>query len=139
LWLALFGHATQRFVGRAYEGREDEAGRAARVILERARRRAAPSLDELLDSWEERDRLREKLLRWMEKSQLFVAPVGAVPAFGHEEYGRVGVFGRAVSTFRAFGYAHAANVFDLPAACVPAGRTRGGLPVGVQIVGRPFE
>ena len=47
--------------------------------------------------------------------------------------------GDSVATFRAFAHAHAANVFDLPAACVPAGRTAAGLPVGVQIVGRPHE
>jgi amidase len=74
----------------------------------------------------------------MERTPFFVAPVGAVAAFRHEEYGRVELRGEKVSTFRAMGYAHAANVFDLPAVCVPAGRTREGLPIGVQIVGRPF-
>ena len=83
--------------------------------------------------------MRETLLRWMERTPLFVAPVGAVPAFRHEEFGRVEDGGRGVQMFRAFSYAHAANVFDLPAACVPAGRTAAGLPVGVQVVGRPHE
>lgn len=139
LWLALFEYATQRLVRAAYAGREVEAGRAARVILERAQRWEAPSLEKLLSVWEERDRVRGSLLRWMERTPLFVAPVGAIPAFKHEEFGRVDVEGRSVPTFRAFAHAHAANVFDLPAACVPAGRTAAGLPVGVQIVGRPHE
>lgn len=139
LWLSLFEYATQRFVRRVYEGREDEAGRAARVILERATRWGAPTLEDVLGAWEARDRARAKLLGWMEHTPLFVAPVGAVPAFRHHEYGRVELEGRSVPTFRAFSYAHAANVFDLPAACVPAGVTRAGLPVGVQIVGRPYE
>jgi Asp-tRNA(Asn)/Glu-tRNA(Gln) amidotransferase A subunit family amidase len=139
LWLPLFEHATQRFIRKAYAGREAEAGRAARVIMERAGRWGEPALGQFLDAWEERDRVRAELLRWMEETPLFVAPVGAVPAFLHEEYGRVEVNGRTVPTFRAFAYAHAANVFDLPAACVPAGLTRAGLPVGVQIVGRPYE
>jgi Asp-tRNA(Asn)/Glu-tRNA(Gln) amidotransferase A subunit family amidase len=139
LWLGLFEYATQRFVRAAYQGREDEAGRAARVILERAGRRGEPSLEDLLKAWDERDRVRARLLRWMERTPLFVAPVGAVPAFRHEEFGRVEVEGRVVPTFRAFSYAHAANVYDLPAVAVPAGRTAAGLPVGVQVVGRPFE
>jgi amidase len=75
----------------------------------------------------------------MERTPLFVAPVGAVPAFLHEEFGRVEVEGRSVPTFRAFTHAHAANVFDLPAASVPAGRSASGLPVGVQVVGRPHD
>ena len=96
-------------------------------------------MEKVLSAWEERDRVRGTLLRWMERTPLFVAPVGAVPAFGHEEFGRVEVEGRSVPTFRAFAHAYAANVFDLPAACVPAGRTAAGLPVGVQVVGRPHE
>jgi Asp-tRNA(Asn)/Glu-tRNA(Gln) amidotransferase A subunit family amidase len=139
LWLSLFEYATQRFVRTAYAGREEEAGRAARVILERAGRWGEPPLEKVLAAWEERDRLRETLLKWMEVMPLFVAPVGAIPAFRHEEFGRVEVEGQSVPTFRAFSYAHAANVFDLPAASVPAGRTAAGLPVGVQVVGRPHE
>lgn len=139
LWLSLFEYATQRFIRGVYEGREAEAGRAARVILERGARWGAPALEDVLRAWEERDRLRAALLGWMEDVPLFVAPVGAVPAFRHEEFGRVEVEGRSVPTFRAFSDAHAANVFDLPAACVPAGVTGAGLPVGVQVVGRPHE
>jgi Asp-tRNA(Asn)/Glu-tRNA(Gln) amidotransferase A subunit family amidase len=139
LWLALFEYATQRFIRSVYDGREQDAGRAARVIIERADRWGVPSLEKLLGAWDERDRVRAALLEWMEHTPLFVAPVGAVPAFGHDEYGRVEIRGESVPTFRAMGYAHAANIFDLPSVCVPAGRTREGLPVGVQIVGRPHE
>ena len=139
LWLSLFEYATQRFVRNVYAGREGEAGRAARVILERAGRWGEPPLEKVLAAWEERDRARQTLLVWMERTPLFVAPVGAVPAFRHEEFGRVEFEGRGVSTFHAFSYSHAANVFNLPAVCVPAGRTAAGLPVGVQVVGRPHE
>jgi Asp-tRNA(Asn)/Glu-tRNA(Gln) amidotransferase A subunit family amidase len=138
LWLALFSHATQRFVRATYAGREGEAGETARAILERAASTPAPTVEELLQTWEERDRLRAELLGWMETTPLVVAPVGAVAAFRHGEGRRFEVGGESVGAFRAFGYAQAFNVFDLPAACVPAGRTRDGLPVGVQIVGRPF-
>ncbi|HEX8188329.1 MAG TPA: amidase, partial [Pyrinomonadaceae bacterium] len=139
LWLSLFEYATQRFIRGMYAGREEEAGRAARVILERGARWGEPALEKILAAWEERDRVRATLLRWAERTPLYVAPVGAVPAFRHEEFGRVEFGGRGVSTFRAFAHSHAANVFDLPAVAVPAGRTRAGLPVGVQVVGRPFE
>lgn len=139
VWLSLFEYQTQRYVRSVYAGHEDLAGRAARVILERGQRWGEPPLEELVAAWETRDALRAELLGWMERTPLFVAPVGAVAAFRHDEYGKVELRGERVSTFRAMGYAHAANVFDLPAVCVPAGRTREGLPVGVQIVGRPFE
>jgi Asp-tRNA(Asn)/Glu-tRNA(Gln) amidotransferase A subunit family amidase len=95
LWLSLFEYATQRFVRAAYAGREEEAGRAPRVILERAGRWGEPPLEKVLAAWEERDRVRWALLRWMERTPLFVAPVGAVPAFRHEEFGRVEFEGRS--------------------------------------------
>ncbi|HYE13837.1 MAG TPA: amidase, partial [Pyrinomonadaceae bacterium] len=139
LWLGLFSSQTRRVVGETYAGREAEAGPAARAILERP---AVPE-EQARAEWHaaraERERLRAELLKWMKGTPLLVAPVGSVAAFRHGESRRVEVGGRAVSTFRAFGHSQAFNVFDLPAACVPAGRTREGLPVGVQIVGRPFE
>jgi len=139
LWLSLFSRATQEMVATVYKGREEDAGPTARALLKRAAESKAARREDEQRAWAERDRLRAELLRWMERTPILLAPVGAVPAFRHEEARRVEVCGRSVSTFRAFGYAQAFNVFDLPAACVPAGWTRAGLPVGVQIVGRPKE
>src|ERR1043166_643296 len=165
LWQAVFSRATDEMVASIYEGREEDAGPLARALL----RRAAEARESLRDDEKTearrvdgknkarredeqkalaereqkalaaRARLREKLLRWMEGTPLLLPPGGAVAAFRHEESRRVEVFGEAVSTFRAFSYAQAFNVFDLPAVSVPAGRTGAGLPVGVQIVGRPNE
>src|SRR5688500_20393795 len=84
----------------------------------------------------ERDRLREELLRWMETTPIIVAPVGSTPAYEHDTL-KVTVRGSTFGTFRAFSYAQTFNVFDLPVVTVPAGRSNDGLPIGVQIVGRP--
>jgi Asp-tRNA(Asn)/Glu-tRNA(Gln) amidotransferase A subunit family amidase len=73
----------------------------------------------------------------METTPLIVAPVGATPAYEHDTL-KVTVRGSTMGTFRAFSYAQAFNVFDLPVVTVPAGRSSEGLPIGVQIVGRPF-
>jgi len=40
--------------------------------------------------------------------------------------------------FRAFSYAQTYNVFGLPAVTVPAGQSDTGLPIGIQIIARPF-
>jgi Asp-tRNA(Asn)/Glu-tRNA(Gln) amidotransferase A subunit family amidase len=85
-----------------------------------------------------REQLREDVLRWMKTIPLVLMPVGAVPAFGHGA-ARVAVQDKTFSVFRAFGYAHAANVFGLPSAAVPVGRSAEGMPIGVQIVGGPFD
>jgi Asp-tRNA(Asn)/Glu-tRNA(Gln) amidotransferase A subunit family amidase len=74
----------------------------------------------------------------MDKTPLIVCPVGATPAFEHDAH-KVTVAGQSVTTFRAFSYSQAFNVFDLPVVTIQAGRSKDGLPIGVQIVGRPFE
>ncbi len=73
----------------------------------------------------------------MEETPILLAPVGAVPAYEHGTH-KVTVAGRSMNTFRAFSYSQTFNVFDLPVVTIPVTRTKAGLPIGVQIVGRPF-
>lgn len=137
LWLKLFSRASVVQLRQAYAGREAEGGSFVSWRLRTADDTPAPSLDEYISNWMERDRLREELLRWMETTPLIIAPVGATPAYEHDTL-KVTVQGTTMGTFRAFSYAQAFNVFDLPVAVVPVGRANNGLPIGVQIVGRPF-
>jgi Asp-tRNA(Asn)/Glu-tRNA(Gln) amidotransferase A subunit family amidase len=137
LWLKLFSRASVVQLRQAYAGRESEGGSFVSWRLRTADATPPPTLDEYIANWMERDRLREELLRWMETTPLIVAPVGATPAYEHDTL-KVTVRGSTMGTFRAFSYAQAFNVFDLPVVTVPAGRSSEGLPIGVQIVGRPF-
>lgn len=137
LWLKLFSRASVVQLRQAYKGREDEGGAFVSWRLRTADDVAAPALDEYIANWMERDRLREELLNWMETTPLIIAPVGATPAFEHDTL-KVTVQGKTMGVFRAFSYAQAFNVFDLPVVTVPAGRSREGLPIGIQIAGPPF-
>ena len=134
LWIRLFSRASVVQLRQVYAGRESEGG--SFVSWRLANAGEAPPLDEYIAAWMERDRLREELLRWMETTPLIIAPVGATPAYEHDTL-KVTVRGSTMGTFRAFSYAQTFNVFDLPAVTVPAGRSNDGLPIGVQIVGRP--
>jgi Asp-tRNA(Asn)/Glu-tRNA(Gln) amidotransferase A subunit family amidase len=138
LWSALFSRAIQGHLRATYAGREASAGEYVRYLLSTLEAGPQPSQDEFVKAWEERDRLRAALVEWMKETPLVVAPVGAVEAFEHGAR-RVEVCGQSLSVFRAFGYAQTFNVFGLPVCCVPAGRTGEGLPIGVQIIGGPFE
>jgi Asp-tRNA(Asn)/Glu-tRNA(Gln) amidotransferase A subunit family amidase len=137
LWLKLFSRASVVQLRQVYSGHEEKAGPFVRWRLATADETPALALDEYISAWMERDRLRLALNQWMNAIPLLVAPVGATTAFKHETR-KVTVGVRTFSTFRAFSYAQTFNVFDLPCVCVPAGRSPEGLPIGVQIIGRPF-
>ncbi|HYK21798.1 MAG TPA: amidase [Pyrinomonadaceae bacterium] len=137
LWLKLFSRASVVQLRQVYSGRETEGGSFVSWRLATAGDTPPPTLDEYISNWMERDRLREELLRWMETTPIIVAPVGATPAYPHDTL-KVTVRGSTMGVFRAFSYAQAFNVFDLPVVTVPAGRSPEGLPIGVQVIGRPF-
>lgn len=137
LWLRLFARASVVKLREVYRGHEGEGGDFVRWRLATADNAPSPSLDEYIQSWFERDQLRERLLRWMQEIPLIVAPVGATAALPH---GTLKVLSgdKLMGVFRAFSYAQTFTVFDLPVAVVTAGTTKDGLPIGVQVAGRPF-
>jgi amidase len=142
LWIELFSGAAREQLREFYRGRESEAGPLVSPALQTAftndMEERIKRAEALAAALVRREQLREDILRWMKSIPLVLMPVGAVPAFGHGA-ARVAVQDETCSVFRAFGYAHAANVFGLPSAAVPAGRSAEGMPIGVQIVGRPFD
>jgi Asp-tRNA(Asn)/Glu-tRNA(Gln) amidotransferase A subunit family amidase len=137
MWLKLFSRASVVQLRKIYTGREREGGSFVSWRLATADDNPPPTLDEYIASWMERDRLREALVEWMQTTPIILAPVGATPAYAHDTL-KVNVNGVTMGTFKAFSYAQTFNVFDLPVVTVPAGRSSDGLPIGVQIVGRPL-
>lgn len=143
LWIELFSRAANEQLRALYRDREDAAGPLVSRLLHSFE--SATDLQDRISEAEsaaaavlERERLREALLRWMKSTPLILAPVGSTPAFEHGAR-RVTVKGESISVFRAFSYSQTFNVFGLPSVVVPAGRSVDGLPIGVQIVGRPFD
>lgn len=94
--------------------------------------------DSLLAAWLRRDELREKILRQMRKYPVLVCPTAAIPAFRHGEREWL-VEGKTVKYLDAWSYCEWFNLLGFPAAVVPQGYSDDGLPIGVQIVGRPWE
>jgi Asp-tRNA(Asn)/Glu-tRNA(Gln) amidotransferase A subunit family amidase len=138
LWLKLFSRASVVQLRKVYAGREEDGGTFVSWRLKNADNPPPPTLDEYISNWMERDLAREELLRWMDKTPVILAPVGATPAFLHDTL-KLRVRDVDIGTFRAFGYAQAFNVFDLPVVTVPIGKSEEGLPIGIQVVGRPNE
>jgi Asp-tRNA(Asn)/Glu-tRNA(Gln) amidotransferase A subunit family amidase len=137
LWLKLFSRASVVQLRNVYGKTADKGGEFVRWRLAKAADERPGTLDEYIGWWMERDKLRDELIQWMKDTPLLIAPVGATAAFAHGTH-KLTVGDETFSTFRAFSYSQTFNVFDLPSVVIPAGLSAEGLPIGVQIVGRPF-
>jgi Asp-tRNA(Asn)/Glu-tRNA(Gln) amidotransferase A subunit family amidase len=137
LWLKLFSRASVVQLRNVYQGHEEQGGEFVRWRLATADDTPPPSLDDYINFWLERDRLRATLIDWMNDTPLLIAPVGATPAYEHGTI-KVRVGEQTISSFRAFSYSQTFNVFDLPVVVIPVATSSDGLPIGVQIIGQPF-
>ncbi len=97
-----------------------------------------PDFAAFVRGWVERDLMRLRLLEQMERFPILLCPVSSTPAFRHGERSWM-VEGKRVNYLDNFLYCQVGNLLGLPAAVVPAGTSPEGLPIGVQIIGRPFE
>ena len=136
LWNVFFAEAGLMLLGETLGGAE----RSLPILKAFLQGGAPPPLtaERLLHAWIDRDMLRADLLRQMEAHRVLLCPVAAVPAFKHGERSW-SIDGTDVGYLDAMSYTQWFNVLGNPAAVVPVGRSPEGLPIGVQVVGRPFE
>ena len=138
LWHALFIDGVAIVLRQAYKGREDEMHSIVREILRLSEQDPPLTAESLLDVLFRRDIVRAKFLEQMERYPILVCPVSAIPAFRHGERSWT-IGNKTVQYPDAFSYSQYFNLLGNPAAVVPMGRSAEGLPIGVQIVGRPWE
>jgi Asp-tRNA(Asn)/Glu-tRNA(Gln) amidotransferase A subunit family amidase len=138
LWWKFFVQCGAMFYAPTIHGREQELSPIFRNFLEIARSKPPLTPESLLQAWADCDLVRAKLLAEMREFPILLTPVCAVPAFRHGEREWM-IDGTAVGYLDAMRYTQWFNVLASPAAVVPVGISAEGLPIGVQMAGRPFE
>lgn len=138
LWWTFFVQCGAMFYAPVIRGREQELSPIFRNFLETAAALPPLTAESLLHAWARCDLARGRVLAEMRDTPLLLTPVCSVPAFRHGER-EWKIDGTCVSYLDAMRYTQWFNVLAAPAAVVPVGRSREGLPIGVQIAGRPFE
>ncbi len=134
LWL-FFGFGARMLLGKEFEGR---ASSQIPALMQYALQAPLLTAEELLNAWMERDQLVIGLAEQMEKFPVLLCPVCAVPAFRHGERAWT-INGQSISYLDAMSYTPWFNLLGNPGVVVPVGRSPEGLPIGVQVVGRPYE
>src|SRR5437667_4815779 len=138
LWWKIFGVAGGMLLGPMINGRESEFSPILQQFNEWVAAEAPHTAQTLLDTWIERDLLRIRIFEEMQSFQVLLCPVASVPAFRHGE--RVWeIEGKQVEYLDAWSYCEWFNLLGMPAAVVPIGHSKEGLPIGVQIIARPWE
>jgi amidase len=138
LWELFFLRCGAMFEEPLVRGHEDQLSPVFCDFLARALAAGPLTAEEVLTAWAEADIIRHRLLVQMQEFPLLLCPVSSVPAFRHDERSWT-IDGRQVEYFDAMRYSQWFNLLAAPAAVVPVGRSPEGLPIGVQIVGRPFD
>ena len=139
-WWNLFGRAGQMAFSPLLDGEDARMSPLLREFRAFVAADEPLGANELLNTLLGRDVLRNAFLARMEKFPIVLCPVCAVPAFRHgEREWSAGGPGRTVEYLKSMAYSQWFNLLGNPAAVVPVGKSPEGLPIGVQIVGRPWE
>jgi amidase len=138
LWWKFFVQCGAMFCEPLFRGSEHQLSPVFNGFLRIAEAATPLTTVELLNSWAELDLLRSKTLVEMSKFPVLLCPVASIPAFRHDERSWI-VEGRPVEYLDAWRHTQWFNSLAAPAAVVPVGTSPEGLPIGVQIVARPFE
>jgi amidase len=137
LWEVFFAEVGLLFLNASMRGAEGDLP-ILKAYREQDPQRSPMSVRSLTDAWVARDQARAELLEEMTTWRVLICPVAAIPAFRHGERAwHVG--DREVRYLEAMRYTQWFNVLGNPAAVVPVMHSAEGLPIGVQVVGRPFE
>ncbi len=138
LWSKFFVQCGAMFYQPEICGRHAQLSPIFTEFLEIAASAPPLTATELLDAWAELDLLRAKTLEAMSEFPVLLCPVASIPAFRHGERSWI-IDGQKVDYLDAVRHTQWFNVLAAPAAVIPVSQSPQGLPIGVQIVARPFE
>ena len=138
LWKKFFVKVAGTLFEPMFRGREQDQSPILRQFLKWSKAEPELTAESLLEAWIGRDVARANFLSQMKKYPILLCPAAAIPAFRHGAR-RWQIEGKTVDYLDAWSYTEWFNLVGNPAAVVPVSHSPEGLPIGVQIVGRPWE
>jgi Asp-tRNA(Asn)/Glu-tRNA(Gln) amidotransferase A subunit family amidase len=137
LWWFFFGPVIGDLIRDSTKGQEELLSPMLREYLALTSAEPAVTLESLMGACTERDLVRAGLLRQLRDVAILLSPVSTAPAFKHGTGNyRAGDPHNYRDTMR---YCQWLNLTGFPGLSLPLGKSPEGLPINVQLVGRPFE
>ena len=140
LWWLFFARLSAPLTEAMIAGRNDEAHWSGTELMERALAEPPVSTLGLLTALASRDRMRAAVIRQMDEARVaaILMPVCGTTAFPHRQR-QFEAGGRQIELIEAMTPVTPWNLLGMPGMVIPFGQTAAGLPIGVQIVGRPWD
>jgi Asp-tRNA(Asn)/Glu-tRNA(Gln) amidotransferase A subunit family amidase len=135
LWWFFFGPMVAHLFREMVAGREAELSPIFQEYLTVASLKTPPTLDEFMSASVQRDSVRANIIRQMREVPILLSPVCSGPAFRHGE----GNYQPGTGYRETMRHSQWLNLAGFPGASVPMGFSAEGLPIGVQLIGRPNE
>lgn len=138
LWSFFFSDlpaaSTQAFIA----GREHDAHWTGTEFLNAALKRPAASGQQVVEALAQRDALRANVIEQMDRYPVLLWPAAGAEAFAHRERS----YPTASKPIRLFELGMPLtpwNLLGFPAVVIPFHISESGLPIGIQLIGRPYE
>jgi Asp-tRNA(Asn)/Glu-tRNA(Gln) amidotransferase A subunit family amidase len=135
IWWFFFGSVIGNLLHQSIAGHEDQISPMLREYLSHATSENSITLDRFMKACTDRDLLRAEILRQMQDVPILLSPVSSTPAFRHGE----GNYLPGTGYLDTMRFSQWLNLAGFPGASVPMGLSNEGLPIGVQVIGRPYE
>jgi Asp-tRNA(Asn)/Glu-tRNA(Gln) amidotransferase A subunit family amidase len=135
LWWFFFGAVVSHLLGQMVAGKESLLSPQLHEYLKMATDESAVSADRVLQACAARDALRENLIRQMSAIPILLSPVSSAPAFRHG----AGNYAPGSGYLDTMRFSQWLNLAGFPGASVPISFSNEGLPIGVQLIGRPYD
>lgn len=137
LWWFFFGPVVSHLFRPLVEGHDGQISPMFRGYLEHANAQTPLTLDQLFAACAARDHVRAEILYELKDVSILLSPVSSGPAFRH---GEGSWRPRAEHNYRdTMQYSQWLNLTGFPGVSVSLGISPEGLPIGVQVIGRPYE
>ena len=138
LWWFFFGTVIGELFEGGIRGRETELSAIFIDYLEAActpSPGSAMKMERFIEMCSARDQERACILKSMRNVPILLSPVCNAPAFRHGE----GNWRAGTGYRQNMRHSQWLNLAGFPGVSVPMGKSDAGLPIGVQLIGRPYE